>query len=68
MTRRIAVVVLGVFMALGVAPAAQAEDGPCGQAPGPHCRPMDCEIVWTEAPAQSPDLPTLMVPEYKCYM
>jgi hypothetical protein len=68
LTRRIAVIVLGIVMALGVAPAAQAEDGPCGQAPGPHCRPMDCEIVWTEAQFQSPDLPTIMVPQYKCYM
>ena len=67
--RRITVILMGIVMALGIAPAAQAEDGPCGQAPGPHCRPMDCEIVWTEVEELSfSDGPTILVPEYKCYM
>ena len=69
MKRRITVVLMGILMALGIAPAAQAEDGPCGQAPGPHCRPMDCEIVWTDSGLQSDigGVPTVYVPSYRCY-
>jgi hypothetical protein len=65
--RRIAIG-FSVLLAL-IVPAvpASADDNPCsGQAPGPHCRPMDCEIVWDDS-LQSDIIPLPGIPTYKCY-
>jgi hypothetical protein len=67
MKRRVIALGVGVVLALGVAPAAWAEDGPCGQAPGPHCRPMDCEIVWTDSGIEGDVIDVPPIPQYKCY-
>jgi hypothetical protein len=66
--RRLAVVVSTILMAIALpSTAALADDNPCsGQAPGPHCRPMDCEIVW-EKPIDSDIVPFPGVPTYRCY-
>lgn len=66
MRRLIGVTVMAVALAAPAAPAL-ADDDPCkGQAPGPHCRPMDCEIVWDQPLAIDP-IPFPGVPRYKCY-
>jgi hypothetical protein len=70
MKRRLVTFAIGAVIAVGLpAPAALAEDGPCGQAPGPHCRPMDCEIVWSDPIADSdiPGVGPVSTPSYKCY-
>ena len=70
MSRRVLTFVVGVVLALGLpAPAAMAnEPGPCdGQAPGPHCRPMDCEIVWNDPEVQTDIVHLPGTPSYKCY-
>jgi len=60
----ISTAVFAVALPLG---PAFADDDPCkGQAPGPHCRPMDCEIVW-DKPIDSDIVPFPGVPRYKCY-
>ena len=57
-----------LLTALIPAAPALAEDNPCkGQAPGPHCRPMDCEIVW-DYPIYVDGVGPVGVPSYKCYM
>jgi len=69
MKRRVLAFATGAVLVLGLpAPAALAESGPCGEAPGPHCRPMDCEIVWHDfAASDIPGVPNIATPEYKCY-
>ena len=68
MRRRVLTFIVGAVVAVAVpAPAALAEDGPCGQAPGPHCRPMDCEIVWNDPQVDSDIVPVPDTPSYKCY-
>ena len=51
---------------LPVAPAL-ADDGPCGQAPGPHCRPM-CfyEVVVHEGDPANGVAPTVEIRETFC--
>lgn len=65
--RRLAIGITTALLALAPATPAMADDNPCsGQAPGPHCRPMDCEIVWDRS-LQSDIVPLPGVPRYKCY-
>ena len=66
--RRLAIGFSTVLMAVVLqATPAIADDNPCsGQAPGPHCRPMDCEIVW-ERSLDSDIVPLPGIPTYKCY-
>ena len=68
LVRRIALGLVAVLsvVTFGATPAL-ADDNPCsGTAPGPHCRPMDCEIVWDHS-LDSDIVPLPGVPTYKCY-
>ena len=64
-------ITLGIAVLMtAVVPAAPAlaEDNPCkGQAPGPHCRPMDCEVVWDEAVLYVDGVGSVGLPSYRCY-
>ena len=65
--RRLLVVSTAALFIVLPTTSAMADDNPCsGQAPGPHCRPMDCEIVWDES-LQSDIVPLPGGPTLKCY-
>ena len=56
-----------LLTAAPAAPAMANDPGPCGgQAPGPHCRPMDCHVVWDDS-LQSDLVPLPGVPHIECY-
>lgn len=66
MRRLLGISLMVCALAAPAAPAL-ADDNPCkGEAPGPHCRPMDCEIVWDPTLSIDP-IPFPGVPRYKCY-
>lgn len=66
MRKALMILSVALLTAAPIAPAAANDPGPCGEAPGPHCRPMDCHVAWDDS-LQSDLVPLPGVPYIECY-